>query len=59
MNFFRRKMIKCKTCPMKVPEKKAWKIEMRTAEGNHTIQVCEQCAKLLENVKESYDELRK
>jgi hypothetical protein len=54
MNFFRRKMAKCVSCKRKVPEKKMWEVAMNTAEGKHSIKVCETCAQILDDIKDSH-----
>lgn len=42
---------KCKSCSAKVGYKDLWKIEMKTADGVHTIKVCTDCSKVLEEIE--------
>lgn len=54
MNLFKRKkIVHCKLCEAKFPEKDVWKLHMNTAEGTHIIRVCPDCAKVLDNAKEN------
>jgi hypothetical protein len=34
-------------------KKDAWKVQMKTAEGIHTIKVCPSCTTVLENAKDN------
>jgi hypothetical protein len=47
--------MKCRSCARKVPEKKMWEVAMNTSEGKHSIKVCDKCAQLLEDIKDSND----
>jgi hypothetical protein len=47
-------MCKCVSCKRKVPEKKMWEVAMNTAEGKHSIKVCETCAQILDDIKDSH-----
>ena len=46
---------KCKSCSKRVNFRDLWSVEMNTADGKHTIKVCSDCAKVLEELKEALD----
>lgn len=55
MRLFKQKKITCKSCQNKFPEKKAWKINMKTADGQLVLRVCPECADVLNGIKETMD----
>lgn len=55
MSLFKQKKVSCKTCSKKFPEKKAWKVNMKTAEGQMVIRICPECADVLNLVRETLD----
>ena len=49
--------VKCKNCSKKIKRKDAYEVQYKSADGFGTIRICEDCAKILENIKKEVDDL--
>jgi RNase P subunit RPR2 len=50
MKFFGKKKMKCTLCPTIMKDREKFDLNIKTAEGNHTIIVCPVCAETMEKL---------
>lgn len=51
MKLFNRKKLQCKLCSAKMAENQSWRLQLNTAEGDHIIQICSNCADAMNELK--------
>ena len=51
MKLWFRKVVKCSLCKAKVRKKDTFQLHMNTADGPHQTTICNECAKIMEEIK--------
>lgn len=51
MKLWFKKIVQCKLCKTKVRKKNSWQLNMTTLDGPHSITICDECAKTMDEMK--------